>query len=71
MQDFSKESEMMDMKQEMMNDAIDDAVEEDDDEQETNDILNQVLDEIGIGLNQSVFSSYTYFVSFLFLFLVT
>ena len=71
MQDFSKESEMMDMKQEMMNDAIDDAVEEDDDEQETSDILNQVLDEIGIGLNQSVISSYRHLDSFRLFSLVT
>ncbi|KAJ3334995.1 ESCRT-III subunit protein did4, partial [Kappamyces sp. JEL0680] len=54
MQDFSRESEMMDMKQEMMNDAIDDAVEEDDEEEETNNILNQVLDEIGISVNQQL-----------------
>lgn len=58
MQDFAKESEMMDMKQELMNDAIDDAVEEGDEEEETQEILNQVLDEIGIGLNQAVCDFY-------------
>ena len=65
MQDFAQESEMMDMKQELINDAIDDAVEEDDEEQETNDILNQVLDEIVIVLNQSVFNLDTFFILFL------
>jgi charged multivesicular body protein 2A len=54
MMDFERESEMMDMKQEMMNDTIDDAMEGEDDEEETDAIVNQVLDEIGIGLNQQV-----------------
>ncbi|KAF5294203.1 hypothetical protein FQA39_LY19354 [Lamprigera yunnana] len=35
LQDFEKQSEIMDMKEEMMNDAIDDAMEGDDDEEET------------------------------------
>lgn len=54
MMDFERESEFMDMKEEMMNDAIDDAVEEEDDETETNEIVAQVLDEIGIDMNQQV-----------------
>jgi charged multivesicular body protein 2A len=54
MMEFERESEMMDMKEEMMNDAIDDAVDEEDDEEETDAIVNQVLDEIGINLDQSV-----------------
>ncbi|KAI8839925.1 Snf7-domain-containing protein [Chytridium lagenaria] len=54
MMDFEKESEMMDMKEEMMNDAIDDVMEEEADEDEENAIVNQVLDEIGISLNQSL-----------------
>ena len=33
--DFEKQSEMMDMKEEMMNDAIDDAMGDEDDEEET------------------------------------
>jgi charged multivesicular body protein 2A len=55
MMDFERESEMMDMKQEVMNDAIDDAMEDEDDEEETEQIVNQVLDEIGIGMNEQVF----------------
>lgn len=54
MMDFERESEMMDMKQEMVNDTIDDVMEDEDDEEETQEILNQVFDEIGISLNESV-----------------
>ncbi|CAJ0827407.1 8061_t:CDS:2 [Entrophospora sp. SA101] len=45
MMEFEKESEMMDMKEEIMNDE--------DEEEETEMIVNQVLDEIGITLDQS------------------
>lgn len=34
LQEFEKQSEIMDMKEEMMNDAIDDAMEDDDEEEE-------------------------------------
>lgn len=54
MMEFEKESEMMDMKEEIMNDVIDDTMAEEDDEEETETIVNQVLDEIGITLDQSV-----------------
>jgi charged multivesicular body protein 2A len=54
MMEFEKESEMMDMKDEMMGDAIDDAFEEDEDEEESDEIVNKVLDEIGISFNQEV-----------------
>ncbi|KAJ2516977.1 ESCRT-III subunit protein did4, partial [Coemansia sp. RSA 1939] len=55
--DFERESDVMDMKEEMMNDAIDDAMEDDaeeDEEDESNAIVQQVLDEIGLQLNQSL-----------------
>ena len=58
MTDFEKESETMDMKEEMMNDAMDDAMADENDEEETNTIVSQVLDEIGISLNQSVCSRF-------------
>lgn len=58
MMEFEKQSEMMDMKEEMMNDAIDDAMDEAEDEEETDAIVNQVLDEIGIDLKQSVIMIY-------------
>ena len=35
MMEFEKQSEMMDMKEEMMNDAIDDAMGDEDDEEES------------------------------------
>ncbi|KAI8835701.1 Snf7-domain-containing protein [Chytriomyces cf. hyalinus JEL632] len=54
MMDFEKESDMMDMKEEMMNDAIDDNIDEEEDEGESDAIVNQVLDEIGINLNQAL-----------------
>jgi division protein CdvB (Snf7/Vps24/ESCRT-III family) len=52
--EFERESEMMDMKEEMMNDTIDDVMDEGNDEEESEQIVNQVLDEIGISLNQQV-----------------
>lgn len=54
MMQFEKESELMDMKDEMMGDAIDDAFDEDEDETESDEIVSKVLDEIGISLNQEV-----------------
>lgn len=50
MMDFEKESEVMDMKDDMMSDAIDDAMEEGDEDQ----VLSNVLDEIGVSFNQEV-----------------
>lgn len=54
MQEFEKENEMMDMKEEVINDAIDDAMEEGDEEEETEMTVNQILDEIGIDVKQSL-----------------
>jgi charged multivesicular body protein 2A len=51
--EFERENDMMDQRQEMMDDAIDDTFE--DEEEETDEIVNQVLDEIGIDLSQSVY----------------
>ncbi|KAF9428546.1 ESCRT-III subunit protein did4 [Podila epigama] len=48
---FEKESEIMDMKDEMMSDTIDEAVGEEDDEEEQDGILEQVLDEIGLDIS--------------------
>jgi charged multivesicular body protein 2A len=52
--EFERENDMMDQRQEMMDDAIDDTFE--DEEEESDEIVNQVLDEIGIDLSQSVAS---------------
>lgn len=57
MMEFEKESEIMDMKEEMMSDTIDEAMDEEEDEEEEEAIVNQVLDEIGINLNESLVSA--------------
>ncbi|EMR09897.1 hypothetical protein PNEG_01658 [Pneumocystis murina B123] len=51
-QNFQQENDIMDQREEMMDDAIDDIMEDDD--MENNDIINQVLDEIGIDLQQDL-----------------
>lgn len=57
-QEFQKESDMMDQKQEFMDDAIDDAMALDEDglgeDEQADEILNQVLDEIGVDLNTTL-----------------
>lgn len=55
MNEFERESSMMDMKEEMMSDAVDDVMDEEDDEEEEGDkILKEVLDEIGVNLSQQL-----------------
>ncbi|KAH8363611.1 hypothetical protein KR084_012117 [Drosophila pseudotakahashii] len=54
LQDFEKQSEMMDMKEEMINDAIDDAMEDEGDEEETDAVVSQVLDELGLQLGEQL-----------------
>ncbi|XP_049939215.1 charged multivesicular body protein 2a [Schistocerca serialis cubense] len=54
LQEFEKQSEIMDMKEEMMNDAIDDAMEEDEDEEESEAVVSQVLDELGLQLTDQL-----------------
>ena len=51
--EFEKENDIMDQRQEMMDDAIDDVTWLED-EEEGEEVVNQVLDEIGIDLGQSV-----------------
>merc|ERR1711953_158813 len=51
MMEFEKQSEIMDMKGEMMEDAIDDVMG---DEEESDAIVNQVLDELGLQLNDKI-----------------
>ena len=51
--EFEKENDIMDQRQEMMDDAIDDVTGLED-EQEGEEVVNQVLDELGVELNQSV-----------------
>ncbi|EPQ58500.1 Snf7-domain-containing protein [Gloeophyllum trabeum ATCC 11539] len=56
MNEFEKESSMMDMKEEMMSDAVDDVMEDDleDEEEEGDKILKEVLDEIGVSLSHQL-----------------
>ena len=51
--DFERENDIMDQRQEMMDDAIDDVTGLED-EEEGEEVVNQVLDEIGVDLNQEV-----------------
>lgn len=51
--EFEKENDIMDQRQEMMDDAIDDVTGLED-EEEGEEVVQQVLDEIGIDLGQSV-----------------
>lgn len=53
MMEFEKESEIMDMKEEMISDTMDDVMGDEEDDEETDNIVNQVLDEIGIDLGQA------------------
>ncbi|XP_035901057.1 charged multivesicular body protein 2a [Anopheles maculipalpis] len=52
--EFEKQSEIMDMKEEMINDAMDDAMEDEGDEEETDAIVSQVLDELGLQLTDQL-----------------
>ncbi|GAA6009166.1 hypothetical protein JCM10207_004292 [Rhodosporidiobolus poonsookiae] len=57
LQDFEKESSMMDMKEEMMGDAIDDAMDDEvgeTEEEEGDRILEEVLAEIGVSVGQQL-----------------
>jgi len=51
--EFEKENDIMDQRQDMMDDAIDDVTGLED-EEEGEEVVNQVLDEIGIDLGQAV-----------------
>jgi len=54
MMEFEKQSEIMDMKEEMMNDAIDDVMGDEEDDEESDAIVGQVLDELGLGLTDQL-----------------
>jgi charged multivesicular body protein 2A len=67
MMEFEKQSEIMDMKEEMMDDAIDSALGDDSDEIESDKIVTQVLDELGIELTGELASEFyfqIYFINF-------
>ena len=51
--EFEKENDIMDQRQEMMDDAIDDVTGLED-EEEGDEVVSRVLDEIGVDLGQAV-----------------
>lgn len=51
--EFERENDIMDQRQEMMDDAIDDVTGLED-EEEGEEVVKEVLDEIGVDLGQSV-----------------
>jgi len=52
--EFERENDVMDQRQEMMDDAIDEATGMEGEEEEGEDIVKEVLDEIGVDLNQAL-----------------
>lgn len=52
--EFERENDVMDQRQEMMDDAIDEATGMEGEEEEGEDIVKEVLDEIGVDLTQAV-----------------
>ncbi len=53
--EFEKENDIMEQREEMMNDAIDDVTGEgEDEEEESDEVIKEVLDEIGVDLGQAV-----------------
>ncbi|KAI0989059.1 hypothetical protein GJ496_009113 [Pomphorhynchus laevis] len=57
MQDFERQSQMFEMKDELMSDAIDEAMigsDEDDEMEESDQLVQQVLDELGIELSGQI-----------------
>lgn len=53
--EFEKQSEIMDMKEEMINEHIDDAMEDEGDEEESDAVVSQVLDELGLQFRIRIF----------------
>jgi len=55
MMEFEKQNEIMEMKQELVNDTIDDVMDSDGmEEKESNEMIGQILDEIGLDFNNKV-----------------
>lgn len=54
MMEFEKQNEMIEFKQEMMDDVMDDVLAADNEEEKTEEMVNQLLDEVGITLSSSM-----------------
>lgn len=50
MVEFARQSEMLEMKQEMIDDAVDNVVDSEGIEDESDEVINQVLDELGVAM---------------------
>lgn len=57
MMDFERQSQIMEMKDEVIQDTMEDMWDDEGEEEETEDIVNQVLDEIGIHLESEMAST--------------
>ncbi len=53
-QDFERENDVMEQRQEMMEDAVDDALGDPAEEEESEETINQILDELGVEFNSKV-----------------
>lgn len=53
-QDFERENDIMEQRQEMMEDAVDDALGDPAEEEESEETIAQILDELGIEFNAKV-----------------
>mmetsp|Transcript_45572 Transcript_45572/g.103260 ORF Transcript_45572/g.103260 Transcript_45572/m.103260 type:complete len:158 (+) Transcript_45572:216-689(+) len=54
MREFEKQSNQMEMTEDMMNDAVDGVMDDGEDEAEEDEVLNKVLMEIGIDVSQQL-----------------
>lgn len=59
MAEFEKQSEIMDMKQEMLDDAVDEAMDDGDEEEETELEVNKVMDELGLSISGDMIAAPT------------
>lgn len=62
-QDFERENDIMEQRQEMMEDAVDDALGDPAEEEESEETIAQILDELGIEFNAKVSSNLSVFTS--------
>ncbi|XP_065887155.1 charged multivesicular body protein 2a-like [Dysidea avara] len=54
MMEFERETEIMDLKEELMSDTIDDVIGEADEDEESEAIVSQVLDELGVEIGDQL-----------------
>lgn len=54
LKEFEKQNQMMEIKEEMINETMDDVMDHEEDGEESDEIVSQVLDELGIQLTQQL-----------------